>query len=211
MPIEKEDLDYYDVGITAGVFDLLHTGHLKMLEEMNKRCHSVVVAVQVDPSKYRKGKSQPVESIFERTERLKACAYVSEVIPYETESDLETILTLYDYDIRFIGADHKGKPFTGDHIKPETHYFNSREHTLSSSSLKERVFFSVIKDKAKAKVVKETTKVDGVGEVTQVSSSIGDDTVKNTRTFVTREDFYDEVEKIQNKEQKEDLNFIPAQ
>lgn len=127
------------VGITAGVFDLLHAGHTLMFEYAKRNCDKLIVAVQVDPSLYREGKQRPIETIYERWVRLTSSKFVDEVIPYETEEDLENILRSTEYQVRFIGADHFGKSFTGDDIKPETFHFNPRDHLFSSTDLKERV------------------------------------------------------------------------
>mgnify|MGYP006138009363 FL=1 len=41
-------------------------------------------------------------------------------------------------NIRFVGADYHGKPFTGDDLEIET-FYNNRQHTFSSRELKNRV------------------------------------------------------------------------
>ena len=125
--------------MTAGVFDLLHSGHLLMLDECSKKVDRLMVAIQVDPSKYREGKTPPVETILERTLRLNSTKYVDEVIVYETEEDLINICKTYPYDIRFIGADHEGKEFTAHDVRPETFEFNSRDHNYSSTELIKRI------------------------------------------------------------------------
>lgn len=131
--------DDFKVGITAGVFDLTHSGHLLMFQYANKHCDYLIVCVQVDPSQYRAEKERPIETIYERFVRLESCKYVNKVIPYETEEDLEAILSTVSYDIRFVGSDHEGKSFTGDSIRKDTFHFNPRDHKYSSSSLKDRV------------------------------------------------------------------------
>ncbi len=136
---ERPSQEKGSVGITCGIFDLCHAGHLMAFEWMRQRCDYLIVAVQVDASKYREGKQEPVETIFERTTRLKACKYVSEIIVYESEEDLETILSTVPYDTRFIGSDHESKSFTGDSIRVETHVFNPRPHKLSSTELRARI------------------------------------------------------------------------
>jgi glycerol-3-phosphate cytidylyltransferase len=135
----EESLPMFVKGFTAGVFDLCHSGHLLMLRECKENCDHLTVAVQVDPSLHREGKEKPVETIFERWVRLNECQHVNEVVPYETEEDLINICKTLDYDTRFIGEDHQGKKFTAYDVRPETFFYNSRQHNYSSSDLRKRI------------------------------------------------------------------------
>jgi len=127
------------IGITAGAFDLLHAGHLIMLEEVKGQCDHLIVCLQTDPTIDRPQKNKPVESMYERFVRLKACKFVDEIIPYDTEADFETILRNTDYDFRFLSVEYQGKEFTGKNIKPEKIYYNTRSHDYSSSRLRKKV------------------------------------------------------------------------
>ena len=83
------------VGITFGAFDLLHPGHLIMLEQCKEFCDNLVVGLHTNPSIERPNKNEPVQSIFERFVQLKACRFVDEIIPYDTEQDIINILTSF--------------------------------------------------------------------------------------------------------------------
>ncbi len=131
------------IGITFGAFDVLHAGHCLMLKEAKEQCDYLIVGLQTDPSitpkEYRgKVKNKPIQSIEERMIQLQANKYVNEIIIYETEEDLYRILLERKPDIRIIGADWKGKQFTGHNLPIEV-YYNSRNHTYSSSELRERI------------------------------------------------------------------------
>ena len=54
------------VGITFSTFDLLHAGHIKMLEEAKRQCDYLIVGLQLDPSIDRPEKNAPSQSIIER-------------------------------------------------------------------------------------------------------------------------------------------------
>jgi len=127
--------DKKEVGFTCGVFDLLHAGHLLMLKECSKQCDYLVVGLQENA---RSGKEQPIETYEERHIRLESCKFVDKIIPYNTEGDLYNLLVELHPDIRFLGADHKGLPFTGDDLDIKIIY-NSRDHDYSSSNLRERI------------------------------------------------------------------------
>ena len=125
-------------GFTCGAFDLLHAGHLLMLEEVRGKCDFLIVGLHTNPQIDRKEKNKPIESIKERKIRLKGCKYVDQVIIYRTEKDLYDLLKKLKPDVRFLGIDHKGKPFTGDDL-PIKIMYNSRSHNYSSSNLLKRI------------------------------------------------------------------------
>jgi len=52
------------IGITFSSFDLLHAGHVKMLEQAKKQCDYLIVGLQLDPSIERKKKNKPSHSII---------------------------------------------------------------------------------------------------------------------------------------------------
>ena len=125
-------------GFTCGAFDLLHAGHILMLQEAKSVCDYLIVGLQTDPSLDRESKNRPVQSLEERRIQIEAVKYVDEVIIYESEKDLLALLKRIKPDIRIIGADHKGKPFTGHELDIEL-FFNSRNHSWSSSDLRRRI------------------------------------------------------------------------
>ena len=125
-------------GFTCSAFDFLHAGHLIMLKEVRAQCDYLIVGLHTDPSIDRPEKHKPIETVEERKIRLQACKYVDKIITYDTEEDLYNLLKELKPDIRFLGEDHKGKPFTGDDL-PIKIVYNSRNHNYSSSNLRERI------------------------------------------------------------------------
>ena len=135
------------IGFTCGAFDVLHTGHVLMLEEAKLQCDYLVVGVQSDPTIDRPEKNTPIQSYEERITMVRAIKYVDEVVFYDTEGGLIELLNVLKPDIRIVGADWEGKEFTG-HELPIDIYFNSRNHNYSSSSLRSRIYEA---EKAKVK------------------------------------------------------------
>jgi len=127
------------VGITFGSFDLCHYGHALMFEECKEYCDYLIVGVQSDPSIDRPEKNKPVQSLEERVGIVSSLKFVDEVVTYDTEADLVKVLKNIQPDVRILGADHKGKPFTG-HELPIKYIFNTRDHGYSTSELRKRVF-----------------------------------------------------------------------
>ena len=128
------------VGFTCGTFDLCHAGHILMLKECKDVCDYLIVGLQSDPSNDRPEKNKPVMSLEERMIILEGIKYVDKIMVYDTEKDLYNYLSHHqrDIDVRIIGEDWKGKPFTG-HDLPIKAVFNSRSHNYSSSELRKRV------------------------------------------------------------------------
>jgi len=124
-------------GFTCSCFDLLHAGHITMLEEAKEHCDYLIVGLQTDPTIDRQEKNAPIQSITERYIQLEALKVVDRIIPYSTEDELIELLKLINPDVRFIGEEYRDKAFTGKDIIP-IHY-NSRKHSMSTSDLRRRV------------------------------------------------------------------------
>ena len=94
------------VGITFSCFDLMHAGHLLMLEESKSQCDVLLVGFQTDPTVDRPEKNKPIQTVFERWVQLEQCQWVDSIIPYETEAEIMDILTTYDIHKRYIGEEY---------------------------------------------------------------------------------------------------------
>jgi len=130
------------IGFTCSTFDLLHAGHIAMLREAKDQCDYLICGLQVDPSIDRPGKNSPVQTLVERWTQLQGVKYVDEIVPYQTETDLEDILKLFNIDVRIIGEEYKDGKFTGRATcaaRGIEIYFNKRDHRFSSSDLRTRV------------------------------------------------------------------------
>ena len=91
------------VGFTCSTFDLLHAGHVMMLREAKTVCDYLIVGLQTDPTIDRPEKNAPVQTLVERYIQLAGIEYVDEIIPYQTEQDLEDILNMFDINVRILG------------------------------------------------------------------------------------------------------------
>lgn len=138
-------LNYKDcgkIGFTCSTFDLLHAGHITMLEEAKHHCDYLIVGLQNDPTLDRPEKNAPVQSIVERQIQLAAVKYVDEIVIYNTEQDLVDLLLTLPIDVRVLGEEYKSKDFTGKDIAKQRGskiIYNGRDHSFSSTSLRKRV------------------------------------------------------------------------
>jgi len=141
-------LSYKDsgkIGFTCSTFDLLHAGHITMLEEAKRHCDFLIVGLQNDPTEDRPEKNKPVQSIVERQLQLAAVKYVDEIVIYNTEQDLKDLLLCLPIDVRVLGDEYEHKDFTGKDIAEQRGskiVYNGRDHSFSSSSLRKRVVWA---------------------------------------------------------------------
>ena len=128
------------IGFTCSCFDLLHAGHILMLEDSKKQCDYLIVGLQTDPTIDRpEEKNKPIQSLEERKIQLEAIKYVDEVIVYETENELYELLYKLMPNVRILGTDYEHKYFTGIEIEGIDIYFHKRDHDYSTSSLREKI------------------------------------------------------------------------
>lgn len=130
------------VGFTASAFDLLHAGHVAMLEEAKENCDWLIAGLQTDPTIDRPEKNKPIQTITERFIQLRACKFVDEIYVYATEADLMDLLAILPIDVRIIGSDYIDKDFTGKQFCIDNNveiYYNRRSHKLSTSELRNRL------------------------------------------------------------------------
>lgn len=137
------------IGIYPMVADVLHTGHLIAIEEAKSHCDYLIVALHCCPN-YK----NPVQSIYERFMQLRAVKWIDEIIPYTDVNDAKNMIESLNYDIYFLGEDHKGTKWECDDVVKsagkEVHYLK-RQHSFSSSDLKTRIFKNYV-DKIENKI-----------------------------------------------------------
>jgi len=94
------------VVFTNGVFDILHTGHLKLLEYAKSRGKKLVVGINTDASVQRlKGSDRPINDVQTRQAQLEALPWVDEVVTF-TEDTPENLLKTVNPDLIIKGGDY---------------------------------------------------------------------------------------------------------
>jgi D-beta-D-heptose 7-phosphate kinase/D-beta-D-heptose 1-phosphate adenosyltransferase len=99
---------------TNGVFDLLHVGHLALLEDAAAMGDVLVVAINDDASVRRlKGPTRPIYPAQERAEILLALRWVDAVTIFEDDTPLETIRRVRP-DVLVKGAEYGTGAIVGE-------------------------------------------------------------------------------------------------
>ena len=105
-----------DVVFTNGVFDLLHPGHIRYLQDARREGDALIVAVNSDRSVHAiKGPARPVNPENERAEVLGALACVDAVVIFDEDTPQEIIGRLQP-DVLAKGADWAADAIVGREI-----------------------------------------------------------------------------------------------
>ena len=101
------------VVFTNGVFDILHPGHLRYLQQARALGDALIIGLNSDASVRRnKGPQRPVNPEHERAEILEALACVDAVVVFDEETPAEIIRAIQP-DILVKGADWAADAIVG--------------------------------------------------------------------------------------------------
>ena len=120
-----------------GTFDVLHMGHIKLLERASFEAAGGLVAVGIDTDrrvKEMKGDNRPVNDEMSRSSFLGAIKYVDCVYLFDTDKELKTCIKSFKPDLMIIGEDYRDKPIIGSEHINEIIYVE-RYGGLSSSDI----------------------------------------------------------------------------
>lgn len=108
-----------------GTFDVLHRGHLMLLEYAKGQGDSLIVAIDTDKRvKEKKGYSRPINSESERIFMLQNLRWVDLVLSFGTDKELEKLIEIVNPDVMIVGSDWKGKPVIGSQHAKSLKFFD---------------------------------------------------------------------------------------
>ena len=91
--------------ITYGTYDLLHAGHLRLLERARALGDYLIVGVTSDDFDYNRGKINVKQSLAERIEGVKKTGLADEIIVEEYEGQKIDDIQKYGANIFTVGSD----------------------------------------------------------------------------------------------------------
>ncbi|MBO4906664.1 MAG: adenylyltransferase/cytidyltransferase family protein [Bacteroidaceae bacterium] len=95
--------------ITYGTYDLLHHGHIRLLERAKALGDYLIVGVTADSFDQARGKLNVEQSLMDRIEAVRATGLADEIIVEEYEGQKIDDIQRYGVDIFAIGSDWLGK------------------------------------------------------------------------------------------------------
>lgn len=104
------------IGFTNGCFDILHPGHIRVLNQARAACDRLIVGLNSDASVSRlKGPERPVNAAASRAEVLAALGAVDAVVVFEEDTPLKLIEALKP-DLLVKGGDYRRETIVGADI-----------------------------------------------------------------------------------------------
>jgi D-beta-D-heptose 7-phosphate kinase/D-beta-D-heptose 1-phosphate adenosyltransferase len=116
-----------------GTFDILHLGHLQLLNFAKSYGDYLIVAIDTDERvKEKKGQFRPIHNQDERRFFLRMLKPVDQVELFSTDEELENLIKGFNPDIMIVGSDYKNKTVIGSEYAKQLKFFD-RIHGYSTT------------------------------------------------------------------------------
>lgn len=124
--------------IVNGSFDILHVGHLRLLEYARSQSVNSYVYVLIDSDrriKELKGSDRPVNNEYQRASMLAALRSVDRVDIFDTDEELINYIKNYNPDVMIKGSDYQGKPIIGAEYCKEIKFYGRLEQYSTTNTI----------------------------------------------------------------------------
>ena len=121
--------------VVNGSFDILHLGHLRLLEHAKSYPNSYVLVLTDSDRRIKelKGSSRPVHTEYERCSFLFALKSVDRVETFDTDQELENLIKDFEPDIMVKGSDYKDKHIIGaEHCKRIVYFERFQQYSTTA-------------------------------------------------------------------------------
>ena len=101
--------------VVNGTFDIIHLGHLKLLQYARSFPNSYVLVLTDSDRRIKqlKGNDRPVNTEYERCSLLFALKYVDRVETFDSDQELIDLIKGFEPDVMVKGSDYQGKTIIG--------------------------------------------------------------------------------------------------
>lgn len=112
--------------VVNGTFDIIHLGHLKLLEYARSFPNSYVLVLTDGDRRIRqlKGNDRPINNEYERCSLLFALKYVDRVETFDSDQELIDLIKDFEPDVMVKGSDYKDKPIIGAEYCKEIKFYD---------------------------------------------------------------------------------------
>ena len=119
-----------------GTFDVLHPGHVQLLNYAKSFGDTLTVGIDSDRRvAEKKGPSRPIYNIKDRSFMLQNLKSVDYVVVFDSDKELEHCLKTIRPDIMVVGSDWKGKSVIGSMYSGELKFFDRIEEYATTKTI----------------------------------------------------------------------------
>ncbi len=120
--------------IVNGTFDIIHRGHVEMLNYAKSLGGYLLVLIDSDSRvKELKGSGRPINNQYDRQFVLKNIKAVNDVWFFNGDQDLIDKIKMYSPDVMVKGSDYEGKSVIGKEFVPKIMYYDRTEHSTTKT------------------------------------------------------------------------------
>jgi rfaE bifunctional protein nucleotidyltransferase chain/domain len=122
--------------IVNGTFDILHRGHIMMLEYARSLGDELLVCIDTDRRiKELKGPTRPINNEADRMFMLESLRCVTSVSVFDDVDDLIDQIKQYKPDIMVKGSDYQGRSVVGETFVPQVIYYDRIEQYSTTKTI----------------------------------------------------------------------------
>lgn len=124
--------------IVNGTFDILHPGHIALLNTARSYGSWLIVAIDTDRRvKELKGDSRPINDQNVRKIMLQSLKAVDIVEFFDSKEELIELIKRYKPDIMVKGSDYKGKSVVGETYIPKIIYYERLDEYSTTNTIQD--------------------------------------------------------------------------
>jgi len=121
-----------------GTFDIVHRGHLEMLQYARSIGDEVMVAIDSDRRvKELKGHDRPINNQIDRQFMLESIKYVDKICVFDSDQELVDIIKQYGVDVMVKGSDYKGYPIVGQEYCKRIEFFKLKDDYSTTKTIQD--------------------------------------------------------------------------
>ena len=121
-----------------GAFDILHSGHLDLLDFAGMLGDRLLVAIDTDRRiEYNKGIGRPFNNLSIRKHIMSTLKPVNSVAVFDTDEELVDIIKRYEPDVMVKGSDWKGKTILGEEYCKEVVFYERTNGQSTTKSIED--------------------------------------------------------------------------
>jgi D-beta-D-heptose 7-phosphate kinase/D-beta-D-heptose 1-phosphate adenosyltransferase len=123
---------------TNGCFDILHVGHIKMLQYCKSLGSKLIVAIDSDKRvSFLKGEKRPINKENDRKFLLESIKSVDHVVIFNSEEELRNLVKHYNPDIMVVGSDYKNKNVIGSEFCKKLLFFERIDEYSTTKTIQD--------------------------------------------------------------------------